>query len=837
MKAAADSLIRLRSVLLVIALTMSGVVAHAQQPGAERRVELHLPAQPMDQALKGLAQQTGLQLLFRSDTGAKDVEARALEGTYTLQDALRQLLEGSGLAFEFMDDNTVAITTLRAAAESVHVLETVNVFATLDNALSIGSKSGQSLRETPKSVTVVTRERIEAQNLTSLAEALAQTTGVTAVSHSPSAVDSYFYSRGFRVQTLQLDGGAPAYTGGFGSYLAPDTAEYDRVEMLRGVDGMFSGVGSPGGVVNLVRKRAQADTQLRANLSAGSWNSYRGEVDVTGALSADGKLRGRLVGAYANKDYYYDRAQSEKTLLFGTAEYDLAKATQLIVGASYEDRKEDAYAMQGHPRYSDGRDLQLSRSVAFNPDWAHRYLTSREFFARLEQGYGSSGVLKLNATRLEQRSESRTFIAYGFVDPVTLLGNQAIVRTNAYQSVQDLLDLSASGTLGLFGREHRYTLGVDHSQIDGGGEREYRSEGYVFPNGPALDVFHFDPANFPEPIDTLTGVYPENGQRQQGLYGALGLKLTDSLQLTLGGRYSEYHYEQVYQAVAADGTRGAPSTTRYEDSKFIPSAALHWDFSTDWSAYLSYAETFEAQGNRLRALTAGQAIPNEPLDPVTGAGYEVGVKGEWFGRLNTSFALYRVERLGQAIADPTFTTAVSRTDGARCCYVAAADVTSKGFDAEISGTLIPGWQMFAGYTYYTNEYRGLDELRSGVLVPQGIAYALNRVPKHMFKMWTTWQLPGRASRWTLNGGVLAQSRNYIDLFARDANGVAVPFRAIQGSYAIWNASAQYRLDDTWSIGLYGDNLLDKTYYQVLGTQTENTYGTPRSFMFTARARW
>lgn len=814
-------------------------MAHAQAlaPGADRKVELHLPAQPMDQALKGLAQQTGLQLLFRTDTGAKDVEARPLEGTFTLQDALRQLLQGSGLAFEFMDANTVAITTERTAAESVHVLETVNVFATLDNEVSIGSKSGQSLRETPKSVTVVTRERIEAQNLTSLAEALNQTTGVTAVSHSPSAVDSFFYSRGFRVQTLQLDGGAPAYTGGFGSYLAPDTAEYDRIEMLRGVDGMFSGVGAPGGVVNLVRKRAQADTQLRANVSAGSWNSYRGEVDVTGALSPDGRLRGRLVGAYANKDYYYDRSESEKTLLFGTAEYDLAESTLLIAGASYERRDEDAYAMQGHPRYSDGRDLRLSRRVAFNPDWARRDLTSKEFFARLEQGYGGTGVLKLNVTRLEQSSESRTFIAYGFVDPLTLLGPQAIVRANDYESAQDLLDLSASGTFQLLGREHRYTLGVDYAAIDGGGEREYRSDGYVFPNGRPLDVFAFDPADFPEPDETLSGIYPDNGQRQQGIYGALGLKLAESLRLTLGGRYSEYRFAQVYRAVAPDGTHGPPSTTRYADGKFIPSAALHWDFSTDWSAYVSYAETFEAQGNRLRALAQGATTPNAPLDPVTGAGYELGVKGEWFGRLNTSLALYRVERLGQAVEDPAFAELVSGADGARCCYVAVADVTSKGLDAEISGTVVPGWQMFAGYTYYTNEYRGLDQLRSGVRVPGGIAYALNRSPKHMFKMWTTWQLPGRAARWTLNGGVLAQSQNYIDLFALTATGEAVPFRAIQGAYAIWNASVQYRFDDTWSVGLYGDNLFDKKYYQVLGTQTENTYGTPRSFMLTARARW
>ena len=240
------------------------------------RIALNIPAQPLSDALNVLAHQSNVQVVFYSNVG-QGLSAERLEGSFTVREALEQLLAKTELTYEFVNDDVVRILPKQttgnamrrtsqfsehetayaqgAAARSIEEgVEEVLVFGTLENRLSAGSKSGLSLRETPKSVTLVTRERIEAQNLTSLNDALNQTTGVTLSSFT--SVSTFFFSRGFRVQTLQFDGGAPAYDGGYGLFLTPDTAVYDHIEMLRGVDGMYSGAGEPGGVINLVRKRA-----------------------------------------------------------------------------------------------------------------------------------------------------------------------------------------------------------------------------------------------------------------------------------------------------------------------------------------------------------------------------------------------------------------------------------------------------------------------------------------------------------------------------------------------------------------------------------------------------
>jgi len=636
-------------------------------------------------------------------------------------------------------------------------------------------------------------------------------------------VDPFYFSRGFRVQTLQFDGGAPGYTGEFGAFLTPDTAEYERIEMLRGVDGIYSGAGEPGGVINLVRKRAKAEPGARFDLSVGRWNFVRGEGDVTGPLNADGRLRGRVVGAYEDKDYFYDRGESSKTLLFATMDYDLTASALLIGGVSYEKRKEDAYFIQGFPRYADGADLKVPRTMAINPDWAHFYFVTREAFLRAEQKYGESGTLKLNFTRLSQSSEDRQIIATGAVDPVTLLGARASYRASDHDSRQDLLDLSANGSLSLFGRTYRYTVGADYSRLNDDGYKTYNLLGYGDINGPLIDVFNFDPAAYPRPTELLAGYYPKFRQEQRGLYGSLELQLSGPLRLTLGGRYGEYSFLQIGQAVAPDGGYGEPLTLRYSDHRFIPSLALNWSFSRHWGAYASYAETFQSQANKRQA-----PLPGTSLSPVVGDGLELGLKGEIFEVASAVLALYRIKRRGEAVADPVYSPGLA-PDGSSCCYMARGKVVSEGFEAEVSGKVLPGLQLSAGYAFGQTSFD--DNTASPV-------YYFGFSPKHQLKVWGTWQLPGSYSDWSLNVGVLAQSGTFVTGSVLDENGLTQPYRFEQAGRSIWNASVQRRWGDTWSIGLYGDNLTDKTYYTVLGdTRRNNVYGTPRSYVLMLRGRW
>lgn len=825
----------LRPVMVLSSLSLCIVAMLGTAPAYSQPVQQHravyqfdIPQQPLPEALRAVARQTGLNVLFESKD-LSGIVAPNLKAQLTAYEAIDRLLEGTGLSVTQSTPTTLLVRPAsvradtdnrqdghpvdpQAAFGAVTALDAVMVFGTLEETLSIGSKSGQSLRETAKSVTVVTRERIEAQNLSSLSDVLGQATGISVESFSP--VLNNYLSRGFAIQTIQRDGGAPGITSGFGAYLPSDTAFFEGVEVLRGVDGMYSGAGEPGGVVNLVRKRAKADPETQVSLSGGRWNYGRVEVDVTGPLTEGGRLRGRAVAAVQDNDYFYDRGESHKTLLYGTVEYDLTPSLLLIGGASYERRKEDGYYLGG-PRYSNGASLDLPRSTSLSPDWSHWYFTTREYFVRAEQTFGNDSIVKFSATRSDQESMAKVINIYGAVDPVTLTGSNMFGSGYQPVSVQDMFDFSINGRFELFGQRHRYTLGTDYAKVDGGGASYHDLLGYEWPGKP-VNVFGFDPSLYPEP-DMQQFYYSDvYEQSQTGAYATLGLQLAKSLRLTLGGRYGKYRFREMSTEVS----------TRFRDSKFIPSTALSWDFATNWTAYASYAETFKVQADLLKA-----PLPGSPLEPLTGAGYELGIKGQVFGKLNASAALFRVERNGQGVEDPLYPQ-IPGADGSSCCFLAQADLVSEGIDLEVSGLVLPGWQLFTGYTYSRMQFEddvGLD-----------LQFNFNRTPRHLLKLWTVWNLPGAASRWTLNAGVVAQSSvTGQGVVLAAGNPTPVRYAFGQGGYAIWNTSAQYRLSDAWSVGLYLENLFDKTYYKMTNNDANryHIYGTPRSYVLTFRGRW
>lgn len=771
-----------------------------------------IPAQPLDAALRALAQQSGREIFFTPEL-TRDKTSGAVSGRRGDLQALEALLQGTDLEYRITESNAILIHS-----PGVKALDAVMVFGTLDESLGIGSKTGQSLRETPKSVTVMTRERLDAQNLTTLNSAMAQTTGVTVSAFGP--IDNFYYSRGFRVTTFQIDGGAPATTGTVGAIINPDLAIVDHVEMLRGVDGMYSGAGDPGGVINMVRKRPTRDFQARLNLTAGSWDSYRGEVDVSGPLAADGRLRGRGVVAYENKRSFIDRYQPEKFVGYGVLEYDLTDRLTLTVGADMENsnHKGDP-GWAGLMRYSDGTDLGLGRGTSFNTEWDSTKYDNREYFANLEQKYGETGVLKVNLTRMQQDYQYRGITVLGPVDPDTGLGPYYWVDAANGNVVQDLFDASATGRFSLFGQEHRYTIGADYSKISNDGLTEFAPTADSTASWPVdLDVFNFDPSAFPYPQFYRSGHYPEYQQAQRGFYGTLGLQLADPLRLTLGGRHGKWDYRQRAQYYAEDGSEAGSAYVSYSDSKFIPSAALSYDLAEKWTAYLSYGETFAVQSRYLDA--AGQ-----PLDPMTGTGWELGIKGEPGHRLNTSFAIFRVIRSGQATRDPAYPFTPGER-GSYCCYLPGSRTTSEGFDAEVSGAVLPGLQLFAGYTF--NQFETVGSPGS---------YILNATPKHIFKAWGTWQLPGALSAWTVNAGAVIQSRTSL-LSSVYRDGEYQDYTFGQSGMAIWNAALQYRISDAWSVGLYAENLGDKHYYTSLGSADyENNYAAPRNYTLTFRGNW
>ncbi len=200
-----------------------------------------------------------------------------------------------------------------------------------------------SIRETPQSVSVITRQRIEDQGLNNLDDVVKAAPGVT-LRRTGSDRREYL-ARGFRIDNLMYDG-LPTTAGTFtlDTLSATDLAIYDRIEVVRGATGLMTGAGDPSATLNLVRKRPTATPQASVTTSAGSWDRYRTEIDVSNKLNDSGTLRGRAVAAYEDNDSFIDVRGTKRQTFYGILEGDLSDATTFTIGASKqrEDKKSAA---------------------------------------------------------------------------------------------------------------------------------------------------------------------------------------------------------------------------------------------------------------------------------------------------------------------------------------------------------------------------------------------------------------------------------------------------------------------------------------------------------------
>ena len=145
--------------------------------------------------------------------------------------------------------------------------------------------------------------------------------------------------------------------------------EFERIELLRGADGLFGGEGNPGATINLIRKRPLSAPQLTVDVSGGSWDNYRMEVDATGPLGFDGALRGPMDVDYVDRKYFFKTAELDGSKIFGVLEYDLSSQTLVTVGGSMQwDNALPVF--DGLPRAPYDEDAHLLRSTGLTFDWS-----------------------------------------------------------------------------------------------------------------------------------------------------------------------------------------------------------------------------------------------------------------------------------------------------------------------------------------------------------------------------------------------------------------------------------------------------------------------------------
>ncbi|MEH3121637.1 MAG: TonB-dependent siderophore receptor [Sphingomonas phyllosphaerae] len=824
--------------------------AQAQSASSRGTRTYDIPAQSLASGLREYMRQSGVQVGYPSEIGDK-VTTSPVRGSLSAAEALSRLLTGTGLSFRFTGTNTATLERAPQAAGGAIQLGPVRVegdaggnnpsaaSASDNRDITEGTRSyaasrvslgkGQDIRETPQSITVITRQRIEDQGLMSVGDVMAQTAGVTtdyAGAGGLGGTANSFYARGFQMTNMQIDG---ASVDMFSQQtFDPNMAMYDSVQVVRGADGLYSANGEPGGTINLVRKRPLDHLQLLATGVLGSWNRRQAELDVAGPLALDGKVRGRMVVSHIARDFFYDAADTRSTLVYAILEADLTPSTLLTFGGSYEDAAGTPWR-NGLPRAPDGSDLHLPRSTALLASWNHFDRDTREVFAQLEQQLGGDWRLKVHANHIRLSSDSRLTNGEGAVDPATGLGSELSGFSNDFASRKWAFDANVSGSFQMFGRQQKLLFGGDWTKIRDV-QDTYFSQ--VDLSSPGLNVRGFDPNRVPLPsLVWRTRSFPDYGAIQKGLYGRLAVSPVAGLTAIAGARYSSYEYQSPYVRYDRAGNVTSSSMSAYRQSGiFTPYGGVLYDLDRRWTAYVSVAEIYKSQANNL----AGP-LPGEPLDAITGRNYEAGIKGELAqGRLTTSLAVYRIERNGEAVRDPNYPDSDVGNLGLNCCWLRQGRVRSEGFEAEVNGEVVPGLQLAAGYTFNNN-----SNLREN-------AKYSTITPRHLLKIWTTYDFQGPLEGLKVGAGVVAQTAQYVrgsvDRYDRATDPWtvigAVPFEFTQKGYSVWNTSVEYRLSDRLSATANLNNIFDKTYYKTVGNSSANNwYGDPRNVMLIIRAKY
>ncbi|MDY7532073.1 TonB-dependent siderophore receptor [Pseudomonas sp. Bout1] len=781
------------TITLALAIPASlSVASPATAAGQTSAQRFDLPAGALVDQLNQLAAQSGIYLagnaaLIAGKTGP------ALHGSYTVDQALHTLLAGSELTVVQTGERRYQLQpgaggALELGAISISgkapgsTTEATGSYTT--DSSSSSTRLNLTQKETPQSVTVITRQRLDDQKLTNLTEVLEATPGITVLRVGVGAENDTYWSRGFQINNFEIDG---VPTSSRLDNNTQNTAMYDRVEVVRGATGLISGSGTPSATINLIRKRPTAEAQASITGEAGSWDRYGTGFDVSGPLNDSGNIRGRLVVDYKKQNSWVDRVKTDSQLVYGISEFDLSDATMLTAGFSYINNQVNDPLRTGFQMfYSNGNRTDFSRSANSAPDWAYNDRKQTNVFTSIEHQFNNGWSGKVEVSHTQNEFDELINYMNGDIDQAT--GAGAYLYPNRWSGTprQNNLDAYLTGPFNLFGREHELIAGVTMSQYD---ENTPSHGGWFGPwtgyDGTVPNIYNWNGSGANRP-DTTTVGKTRIEENQYAAYLTSRFHVTDDTAVILGGRVTDWKRSNEVISYTDASQNSESKETR--NGIFLPYAGIVYDLSSTWSLYASYTKIFNPQTYGIKDDN------NKPLDPQEGTGYEVGIKGSFNeDRLNASLALFKIDQDNL----PVYVRAPD-------IYRAEQGTTTKGVELELNGELSEGWQASAGYAYSVST--NADDER-----------IVTTSPRHSLKTFTTYRLPGVLDKVTVGGGVNWQSKTGMDLHTFE-----------QGSYALTNLMARYDISKNLSATLNVNNVFDRSYYAY--ADSWSVYGAPRNFM-------
>jgi len=665
-----------------------------------------------------------------------------------------------------------------------------------------------SQRETPQSVSIVTRAQIDDFKLNDVNALLATVPGLNVQAAETDRV--YYSARGFDIQTFQIDGiGLPfAFEVQTGSI---DTAIYDHIEVLKGAPGLLSSTGNPSAVINFIRKRPLKTFQASAGAQYGSYNDLRLDGDVSVPLVKDGSIRARAVGVYDDSDSYLDRYHLRRWTGYGIVEADLGPDTVVSAGYGHQDHRSRGAMWGALPiYYTDGTRIDLPRSANTGPDWAGWHVIDRQIFGDLTHHFNTDWVARVTVNRRAVSEDDALFYVYNNpsrafangIDP-SLNANGGNVRAypGAFRAETRSLTVDAyvAGKIAAFGRDHDVMLGVNRSAQNYIQLSSYDSSAIGAVPLSLTQIFDgsFPRPNFPTTFDTSFAASSNTTTKRETAYGLVRLNLADPLKVMIGAN--------VTHATSKGFSYGA--NMNYDTTRVLPFVGATYDLGSNVSAYASYATIFNPQTQTTTERTL--------IEPVTGDNLEAGLKAEWFeGRMNASVAVFQARQ--KHLADSAgFDATIGQT------VYTPIDATSQGIEMEFGGQVAPGLQATGGYT--AMRIRDNDDRPVRTFVP-----------RHTVRLNLTYSPPTLAAL-KLGAAVQYQSKIYLE-----PKGIlttaGTQVRIDQPGYALVDLLAAYKLTPNLSVSANLRNVTNVKYLTALNYD-QGYYGAPRTVLGTISLKY
>jgi len=644
------------------------------------------------------------------------------------------------------------------------------------------TKLGLTIKETPQSISVVSRALMDDFSLDDINAVLESTPGVTVEQIETDR--TYFKARGFEITNFLIDGlGIPQSSGSIQGTL--DTAIYDRVEIVRGANGMMTGAGNPSATVNMVLKKPTYITQAHASASYGSWNNKRVDIDVSAPINHEHAVR--AVFTKQDKESYLDRYETDKTIAYLAYEGKLTDDTLLSINYVNQQKDADSPLWGALPLYyTDGSATDYDASTNTASKNAYWNNSAEQVYVTLEQSLSATWVATARYAHIENEQDSELFYAYGTPEKTTGKGLFGLTSEYLYEDKHDLFDLYATGKFDLFNLEHDLSFGVSHADINSNDQSLYdNSQRYPNP-APEVGDLNIWKGDAPTAIlaDGLSG--SDINSTQQSAYVSTRIKLAEPLSILAGVRYTDWETK---------GTAYDVVQTR-DDSELIPYIGTVYDFTESLSAYASYTETFVPQ----KELD----INAEQLAPVIGKSAEVGLKAQLLGeQVFVTLAYFDAKQDGLAVALPGSLPSDTR-------YYAADGINSDGFEIELSGRLTD--DLSASISFSNLSIDG-DEL------------VKDYTPENQLKMAATYQVP------FIDGLTLGANYRWQDSISRvqvkDPAGNALATTK-QDAYGLLDLMATYEITQNVGVTFNVNNSTDEKYINSLYWE-QGYYGAPRNY--------